>query len=76
LDRGKTKVRNNWEPINDWGDFGTYRPLVVNRALIGDKRLFRIKGKCGSIVIREDLKDAIETAGFKGQRFDLLECSE
>jgi hypothetical protein len=76
LDRAKTKVRNNWQPINDWGDFATYRPLVVSRVLIGEERLFRIKGKCGSIVIREDLKDAIENAGFKGQRFDLLECSE
>jgi len=76
LDRAKTKVRSNWNPINEWGDFNTYRPLVVSRTLIGDKRLFRIKGNCLSIVIREDLKDEIEHAGFTGQRFDLLECTE
>jgi len=76
LDRVKTKVRKSWDPINDFGDFDTYRPLVVSRSLIGDERLFRIKGKCGSIVIREDLKKAIEDGGFKGQRFDLLECSD
>lgn len=44
--------------------------------LIGEETLFRIKGHCGSIVIREDLKHAIENEGFKGQRFDLLDCSE
>jgi hypothetical protein len=75
LDRARTKVRKNWEPINDIGDFDTYRPLVLSRSLIGDERLFRIKGNCRSIVIREDLKDAIENAGFEGERFDLLECS-
>jgi len=76
LDRTRTKVRNNWEPINGWGDFGTYRPMVVSRSLVGDNRLFRIKGCCRSIVIREELKNAIEDAGFQGQRFDYLECSE
>jgi hypothetical protein len=75
LDRAKTKVRKNWEPINAFGDFSTYRPLILSRALIGDGRLFRINGDCGTIVIREDLKDAIEREGFKHQRFDLLECS-
>lgn len=76
LDRKRTKVRKNWEPINDDGDFETVRPIVVSRRLIGDEYVFRIKGMCRSIVIREDLKDAIEDAGFKEQRFDLLECSE
>jgi len=76
LDRTRTKVRNNWQPVNSWGDLGIYRPIVVSRRLIGEERLFRIQGKCGSIVIREDIKDAIENAGFKGHRFDLLECTE
>ncbi len=78
LDRSRTKVRNNWEPINKYGDFATYWPVdvVLDRSLIAQKTVFRVKGHCGSIVIREDLKNAIEDAGFKEQRFDLLECSE
>lgn len=76
LDRKRTQVRKDWEPINEWGDFGTYRPFVLSRALIGDERLFRIRGNCRSIVIREDLKEAIENAGFCSQRFDLLECTK
>ena len=78
LDRNRTKVRQNWEPINEWGDFATYWPsgVVLNRSLIGEETLFRIKGHCRSIVIREDLKHAIENEGFMGQRFDLLDCSE
>lgn len=75
LDRSRTKVRNNWEPINNLGDFGTLRPIVLSHSLMGNEMLFRIKGMCGSIVIREDLKNAIEDAGFKDQRFDLLESS-
>lgn len=73
LDRRRTKVRNNWNPINSWGDFGTCRPIVLNEQLIGDNKLFRIKGHCRSIVVRQDLKEAIEQAGFKGQRFDPLD---
>jgi hypothetical protein len=76
LDRERTKVRNNWAPINNWGDYGTYRPIVLSRSLIGEEKLFRIQGMCGSIVISEDLKDTIEGAGFNSQRFDLLECSD
>jgi hypothetical protein len=68
LDRDRTKVRNNWEPINERGDFGTYRPIVLSRSLIGEESLFRIKGMCRSIVICEDLKKAIEDGGVKGQR--------
>ena len=76
LDRTQTKVRNNWEPINAWGDFGVFPPIVLRRSLIGEEKLFRIQGKCITMVIREDLKTAIENAGFKSQRFDLLECTE
>ena len=76
LDRVRTKVGNGWEPINNFGDFGTYRPFFISRHLTSDERLFRIRGNSQSIVIRQDLKQAIEEAGFRGQRFDLLECSE
>lgn len=76
LDRSRTKVRNQWEPVNDCGDFGVFRPISLSRSLIGNECLFRIKGKCSSIVIREDLKNAIEAAGFVGQRFDAIECCE
>jgi hypothetical protein len=76
LDRNRTKVRNNWRPVNDSGDFGTYAPLVLSRSLIGQEKLFRIAGSCGTIVIREDVKRAIEDAGFTGQRFDLLETTD
>jgi hypothetical protein len=75
IDRTKTKVRKDWEPINSYGDFATLQPLVLDKRLIGDARLFRIKGCCGTIVIREDLKSLIERAGFKGQRFDLMEST-
>lgn len=75
LDRRRTKVRDDWKPINDSGDFAVYRPFVLSRALIGQEKLFRLKGMCGTIVIREDLRKAIEAAGFKDQRFDLIECS-
>jgi hypothetical protein len=75
LDRRRTRVRNNWKPINNWGDFGVYPPTVLNKALIGNANLFRIKGQCHSIVAREDLKEAIEQAGFKDQRFDLLDVT-
>jgi hypothetical protein len=45
LDRTRTKVRDNWEPINEWGDFATLRPLVLDREMVGDQILFRIKGR-------------------------------
>ena len=75
LDRSRTKVRDNWEPLNSWGDFGTLRPFFLTRSLIGNEMLFRIKGKCGSIIIREDLKSIIENGGVGVQRFDLVDCS-
>jgi hypothetical protein len=75
LDRERTKVRNNWQPINGWGDFGTLRPIVLKENVLADNKLFRIKGQCRSIVVRQDLKEAIERAGFTGQRFDLLRVS-
>ena len=75
LDRKRTRVRDNWQPINAFGDFATYRPFVLRRDLIEENKLFRINGKCRSIVVREDLKEAIENAGFTGQRFDLVDVS-
>jgi len=75
LDRSRTKVANAWQPINPLGDYGTRGPLVLNRRLIGDQRIFRIKGDCLHIVIREDLRDGIDAAGFTGHRFDLLEAT-
>jgi hypothetical protein len=76
LDRSRTKVSDKWEPINEFGDFDLRGPAVLDRALIGDERLFRIKGESTLIVIREDLKAAMESVGFKEQRFDFLECNE
>lgn len=76
LDRHRTQVDNNWQPINSYGDFGVLRPFVLSRSLIGDEKLFRIQGNCGRIVIREDVRHAIESAGFGGQRFDPVECSD
>jgi len=75
LDRKRTRVRKNWQPINERGDFGAYRPFVLDRSLAENERLFRLKGNRRSIVVRDDLKTAIEQAGFDGQRFDLLETS-
>jgi len=75
LDRKRTKVRNNWEPINDWGDFGVRRPVTLKRVLIGDEMLFRIKGYSVCIVIRSDLFEAMEQAGFQGQRVEPLRTS-
>ena len=75
LDRNRTQVEDDWEPVNSWGDFATLRPIVLSQPLIGDEVLFRIKGMCGSILIREDLKDLMENKAFKGQRFDFVECT-
>jgi hypothetical protein len=72
LDRKRTVVRNNWEPVNEFGDFAIRWPAVLNVALIGDERLFRIRGYSVCIVVRRDLKDTIEKSGFAGQRFDPL----
>jgi hypothetical protein len=69
-------VQDGWKPINDRGDFGTLHPIVLSRRLIGEAMLFRIQGHCRTIVVSEDFKQAIEEAGFLGQRFDLLECSD
>jgi hypothetical protein len=76
LDRQRTVVRRNWIPINEFGDFGVRHPIVLAVAAIGDERLFRIHGKCLSIVVREDLMVAIRRAGYHSQRFDLLESVE
>jgi len=76
LDRNRTKVANDWKPINEFGDYDTRGPLVLDRNLIGKERLFRIRGDCLHIVIREDLRDAIEGAGFAGHRFDLLDATD
>lgn len=76
LDRERTKVRANWKSINEWGDFGTYHPIVLSQQLIGSEFLFRVKGKCITIVIREDVVEEMGIAGFNGQRFDLLDVSK
>jgi hypothetical protein len=77
FDRTRTKVRKNWDPINAFGDFDTYWPsdVVLSSTPIGEERLFRVRGNSDSIVIREDLKTAIQRTGFEGQRFDPLEIS-
>jgi hypothetical protein len=76
LDRDRTKVKNNWMPVNDFGDVGAYDPIVLNRTLIADNVLFRVKGKCSMVVVRDDLKEIIEHAGFDGQRFNELEVTK
>jgi len=75
LDRKLTAVRDNWQPVNDYGDFGIRHPAVLSTAAIGGENLFRVLGYRVCIVIREDLKDAIEKHGFAPQRFDLMEAS-
>jgi hypothetical protein len=71
IDKTRTKVRTTWNPVNRFGDFDTFWPIDValRSELIGDASLFRVKGNCGSIIIRADLKSAIEDAGFGRQRF-------
>jgi hypothetical protein len=52
-----------------------YRPIVLSEERIVDERIFRVMGMCGTIVVREDIKQAIEGAGFVGQRFDEVAVS-
>ena len=44
LDRERTKVRTNWQPVNSWGDFDV-REMVLKTDLLGGERLFRINGQ-------------------------------
>lgn len=76
LDRKRTQVRENWQPINEFGDFGTRHPIVLSRQLIGDGKLFRVIGNCGPIVVSDEIKKAIEKSGFREQRFDAVLCSD
>lgn len=75
LNRDRTTVRDNWKEINSIGDFGVIPPFALSKKLIGNHKLFRIKGKSISIVMREDLRQEMEDAGFTGQRFDDIEVT-
>ena len=73
IDRERTEVKDGkWEPINCIGDFATRGPLCLVREKIENERLFRIQGDGLSVVIRQDLKEAIEEAGMTGCEFDEL----
>jgi hypothetical protein len=75
IDRKRTAVREDWQPVNSNGDFEIRWPVILEDRLIGQHKLFRIRGYSICIAISEELKESIQAAGFEGQRFDLLESS-
>lgn len=75
LDRVNTKVRNTWLPINEWGDYGTIHPIVIDNSKIKDVPIFRIYGKCITIVVREDIINLLKSLGINPRRHDIIDST-
>jgi len=79
IDRKRTEVRDgSWEPINSSGDYAvgsSTTMFFLDRAKIEAEKLFRIQGMSTHVVIRQDLKEAIEEAGMTGCEFEELQVS-
>src|SRR5262249_39846271 len=73
LHRARTQVASEWQPINEFGDFGVRWPFVLDRRRLQGDKLFRIAGHSVCIVIREDLATRMIDAGFTEQCFEALE---
>lgn len=57
------------------GTFRDVRKAVLDITRIGDARLFRLWGWEMMVIVREDVKTAIEEAGITGGRFTRLETT-
>lgn len=75
LDRKRTDVIDDWEPINDLGDVGIITP-VLSRRNIGDSVLFRVRHNSNMVVVREDVKDHLERSQVSGCVFARCQTSD
>jgi hypothetical protein len=75
LDKRRTHSADSWETTNEFGDFELRTPIVFATANIGDQRLFRVAGYSVCILMREDLRQSMEHAGFTGHNFKTVEMS-
>lgn len=60
---------NRWWPIPPTGqaaDRQTARPLATR---VADLQIFRVRGWEGAIILREDVRDAIDAEGIEGCLF-------
>ena len=76
LNRERTRVRkDDWTPRPN-GVFNVQGTPCLSKAAIGDAAVFRIFGTPIKLIVREDVKDAIEAAGFTGCRFREIPTSQ
>lgn len=67
----------NWfYPEIEIDAFPLHRELILDRAPIGSRRLFRIKRYPAAIVIREDLRSELEGLGFSGFGWRTIRISD
>ena len=72
LDRKLTRVRNDdWSALSSDEDFlQVIPPLHMRFSAIRDFAMFRIKGYPIHVIVREDVKAAIEESGLSGTSFE------
>lgn len=78
LDVERTIASPGWAPdvpMLEIGDDCVEKP-VLSRRRIGDHRIFRLRGDQRRVVVRGDLKDAIEKSGASGCIFAEIELSD
>jgi len=76
LDRERCRTDNDcWEAFNLYGDIPLVE-TVIKQSRIGDAKVFRVVGDSELVVVRGDLKTAIEKAGMTGLSFDEVALAE
>jgi len=73
IDDARSTEVQYWKPEDGQPEkVGEYRSVVgmrIDPARVGDARIFRPRGWDVALIVSEDLKRAIEAAGFSGARF-------
>jgi hypothetical protein len=75
LDRKRTTIAGSWDAIDEGKSVQVRGPVVLERRKCARERFFRVAGYNICIVVRQDLKEAIEEAEFLGTSFRELDVS-
>lgn len=70
LDRERTTVRDAKWKMNRDGWYDIVHGITLDRRLMGDHRLFRVAGCPAMLIVREDLRRAMEQEQFTGCAFE------
>jgi hypothetical protein len=75
VDRSRTVSASDWVPVGRNESFQLRAPIILDPNLIGEERLFRVKGYSRPIVITDALKKALQVVGFRRHLFSPIQTS-